>query len=74
MSKILVSGMLAMALVVVGCGGSSNEGSCERIVEACHEKDMGSGEPHECHESAEAADVTDDACAEIEADCLAACK
>ena len=72
--KKLFPMIAAAALLALGCGGNSNEGSCERIAEACHDKDTGSGEPHECHEAAEAEGVTDDTCAEIEADCLAACK
>ncbi|MEZ4295827.1 MAG: hypothetical protein R3B70_12695 [Polyangiaceae bacterium] len=63
----------ALLLALPGCGNST-EGSCERIVEACHEKDTGSGEPHDCHESAEAEDATDAVCADIEDACLAACK
>ena len=74
MNKLLF-GISALALLVTaGCGGSSSEGSCERIVEACHDKDTGSGEPHDSHESAEAASATDDECAKIEDACLAACK
>lgn len=66
--------LAAAALVAAGCGGDSNEGSCERVYEACHEKDTGSGKPHECHEAAEEEGVTDDACAAIEDECLEACK
>lgn len=73
MNKIFF-GVAMTALLAAGCGGSSNDGSCERIVEACHAKDTGSGEPHDCHEAAEAADATDDACAAIEESCLAACE
>jgi len=65
--------MTAALLGLAGCGGSSNEGSCERIAEACHDKDTGAGKPHECHESAEG-DATDDSCAVIEDDCVAACQ
>lgn len=72
--KNLMLGVAATALLIAGCGGSPNAGSCERIAEACHEKDTGSGEPHDCHESAEAEGATDDTCAEIEAACLAACE
>ncbi|MFO0613479.1 MAG: hypothetical protein U0414_12860 [Polyangiaceae bacterium] len=49
-------------------------GSCERVVEACHPKDTGSGKPHDCHEAAEAAGVTDAECAKTEDECLEACK
>jgi hypothetical protein len=74
MKKYLLGTLVTTALLAAGCGSSSNAGSCERIVEACHDKDTGSGEPHDCHEAAEAADATDDTCADIEDSCLAACK
>ncbi|MBK8254214.1 MAG: hypothetical protein IPK82_16295 [Polyangiaceae bacterium] len=63
---------LALGMFILAACGTSNEGSCERIAEACHDKDTGSGEPHDCHETSESS--TDDQCAEIEADCLAACE
>jgi hypothetical protein len=50
---------------------TSDDGSCERIVEACHELDPGSGPIHDCHEFAE--EATDEACVDREDDCLAAC-
>lgn len=59
-------------LALPGC--NSEEGSCDRIVEACHPKDTGSGKPHDCHESAEATTATDAECAKIEDDCLTACE
>jgi hypothetical protein len=66
---------ILLAVGVFGCASNNvNEGSCERIVEACHPKDTGSGAPHDCHEFAEGADVTDDACAVKEDDCLTACQ
>ena len=69
--------MLAIAittLLIAGCGGGDpNAGSCDRIAEACHDLDTGSGEPHDCHEAAEAAGATDASCAAIEESCLAAC-
>jgi len=73
MKKTLIT-IATTALLIAGCGQSSDVGSCERIIEACHEKDTGSGEPHDCHESAEAAGVTDAECAEIEESCLLACE
>jgi hypothetical protein len=48
--------------------------SCETIAEACHDKDTGSGKPHDCHEATEKAGVTDAECDALETDCLAACK
>jgi len=71
--KTILFVIAAVALLSLSGCGSSSEGSCERIVEACHSKDTGSGEPHDCHETAEAG-ATDDACAEIEDACLAACE
>lgn len=63
---------LGLAITVTGCS-NDEEGSCERIVEACHEKDTGTGKPHECHEMAESSG-DDAACYEDEDDCLAACQ
>lgn len=65
--------------LVAGCfvalpACESEGGSCERVIEACHDKDMGTGKPHECHEGAEAAGVTDATCALTEDECLAACE
>lgn len=62
---------VALAFGIFGCS-KDNTGSCERIVEACHEKDMGSGPEHECHEYAEGG-ATDDECAARESDCLSSC-
>jgi hypothetical protein len=70
----LIFAIVTTALLIAGCGGDPNAGSCERIVEACHDKDTGSGEPHDCHVAAEATSTTDAACAEMEEACLAACQ
>jgi hypothetical protein len=67
LSFSLVVGVVALA----GCGDADS--SCERIAEACHDLDTGSGKPHECHEAAEKAGVTEAECAALETDCLAAC-
>jgi len=66
---------LVLALIVLqpACS-SAPPAACERITEACHPKDTGSGKPHDCHEAAEAASATEASCAALEADCLAACK
>lgn len=61
-----------LAILVVACSSSSPSGSCERIAEACHDKDTGSGVPHDCHEFSESG-ATDEQCAEKEDDCLAGC-
>jgi hypothetical protein len=68
--------MIAMiALIEAGCGGSGvNPGTCEEIAEACHDKDTGSGEPHDCHEAAEAEGATEASCAAIADACFAACE
>jgi hypothetical protein len=63
----------AFAALVPGCS-KSVEGSCERIVEACHDADQGSGAAHDCHELAEADGATDESCAEKEDECVTACK
>ncbi len=68
---ILLAPLALFALAQVGC--TDDEGSCERIVDACHDKDTGAGEPHDCHEFGEANEGDDAACAEREDDCLAAC-
>lgn len=69
----LVFASLVLAVACASCSSADVKGSCERIAEACHEKDTGSGEPHECHEFAEGG-ATDEACSEKEDDCLEACK
>jgi hypothetical protein len=66
--------IVALLLCFAPAGCSSSEGSCERIVEACHPKDTGAGEAHECHEFAEEPGRTDDECADREDDCLASCE
>jgi hypothetical protein len=73
-NRLLAVSAVALCLSSSLASCSDNEGSCERIVEACHEKDTGSGEPHECHEFAEAEGRSDDECADREDDCLAACE
>lgn len=62
------------AIAALPACDTADEGACDRIAEACHEKDTGSGKPHDCHESAEASTATEESCAALEADCLAACK
>lgn len=39
--------ILAVSFVLVACD-EDPAGSCERIVEACHERDTGSGLTHDC--------------------------
>jgi hypothetical protein len=63
--------LIACTTLAAACSGKDVEGSCERIAEACHDKDTGSGPAHECHEFSESS--TDDQCAEKEDDCLASC-
>lgn len=67
-----LSALAASTFSLTGCDDDP-AGSCERIVEACHEKDTGSGVAHDCHEAAEAEGATDEACADLEEDCLAGC-
>jgi hypothetical protein len=62
----------ALVLFSAACGDDV-EGSCERIAEACHPLDTGSGVAHDCHELAEAEDATDESCAESEDECLDGC-
>ena len=63
-----------LVLVTLPACGDDNEGSCERIVEACHPLDKGPGPIHDCHEFAEGAAGDDDKCADKEESCLATCK
>jgi hypothetical protein len=75
MLKLRLTLLIAVAaspLALVGCGDEP-AGSCERIIEACHEKDTGSGLAHDCHEAAEAEGATDESCSELEDDCLEGC-
>lgn len=72
---------VALSLIACGDGGGADAGtdahapgseSCQRIVDACHEVDPGTGPIHDCHETAH--DVgTDEACAPIETSCVAMC-
>ncbi|NUO53914.1 MAG: hypothetical protein HOV80_34145 [Polyangiaceae bacterium] len=66
---VLASPLFALALLTSGVG-CSDEGSCERIVEACHSLDHGAGPAHECHEFAESEEATDELCAEREDQCV----
>ena len=77
MFKLRMVAIVALALAagpsaLVGCGDDP-AGSCDRIAEACHDQDSGSGTAHDCHEAVEAEDATDESCAELEEDCVAAC-
>lgn len=65
--------VLGLPASQVGCGGDNTEGACERIAEACHDKDTGAGPAFECHELAEASTTNDDACAEQEQECTDVC-
>lgn len=66
---------LAVAsLSSLGACDAEDETACTRIADACHDKDTGSGKPHDCHEAVEAAGVTESECAALEVDCLEACK
>ncbi len=65
----------AFALLVGGISGCDEDpaGTCDRIIEACHEKDTGSGPEHDCHEFAESDGANDETCSEREEQCLADC-
>jgi hypothetical protein len=69
--------IVAALCFVAAAGCNSADGACDRIVEACHDVDPGSGPIHDCHEDAEAAEAASDAdeiCADREDDCIALCK
>jgi hypothetical protein len=75
--RALTSVALFVAIASVstlGACGTEEGTACDRIAEACHDKDTGSGKPHDCHEAVEAAGVTEAECAALEVDCLAACE
>jgi hypothetical protein len=72
MFNLLKKLSIALFVLLPACS-NSNEGACERIAEACHDKDTGSGAAHDCHVSVEAESATDESCAAQEDDCLAAC-
>jgi hypothetical protein len=70
-------------MIVVGffaafaAGCSDDEGiaaECQAIVDLCHDKDTGSGVPHDCHELAEDPATTADQCIAKKAECDTACK
>lgn len=77
--KRLASLLAVFALTTVGCHGDDHDHDvsgrpavCVEIYERCHPLDLGSGEIHECHESAEA--TWDEAtCTAKKASCFAAC-
>jgi len=79
MSMLHIAGVaVAAALAVVACsdehdGHDDLAAECQAIIDACHTKDDGTpGELHECHETAH--DVgTKEACAPVQADCVALC-
>lgn len=56
-----------------GTGGhTSPYPSCQRIIDACHEYDVGAGPVHDCHDLAHDAKGDGD-CTSREASCLATC-
>jgi hypothetical protein len=66
--------ILAIVLLAGGLScGDDEKKECEAIIEACHEKDTGSGEIHECHENAEST-WSKDQCVSNSARCLSLCK
>jgi len=65
--------LLALAVTCAACG-EDTEGACDRIAEACHDVDTGSGPAFECHTFAEAEGVTDAQCAEKEDECHESCE
>jgi hypothetical protein len=71
MTRTWMMATLALCCAQPAC--SSDEGACERIIEACHDADDGAGAAHDCHDLAEDDDATDESCAEKEDDCLEAC-
>ncbi len=61
-------------LLFVACDNTPAEPtSCQRIIDACHDVDPGTGMAHECHETAHD-DGTAAACDPIADECVAACE
>jgi hypothetical protein len=74
------------SMVAVGCkdahsddhGSTSSGGhtspypSCNEILEACHEVDVGAGPVHDCHDQAHEA-TSDAPCVPVKANCLKIC-
>lgn len=77
--KRFASFLVVFALGTLGCHSDDHDhdvsgrpAACVEIYERCHPLDLGSGEIHECHESAEA--TWDEAtCTAKKASCFAAC-
>jgi hypothetical protein len=64
-----------VAAFALGC--SDEEGiapECQALIDLCHDKDMGTGVPHECHEFGEDPASTSVQCAAKKTECDAACK
>lgn len=70
---VALSLLLGIGTLTLSACDTSAEGACDRIAEACHDKDTGSGKPHDCHEAVEASTATEASCAALETECLAAC-
>ncbi|HEY8432444.1 MAG TPA: hypothetical protein VIL20_28935 [Sandaracinaceae bacterium] len=74
--KARFSWLAVLSLLALGCDdGSHHDGaeSCQRIIDACHDVDPGTGEAHECHQTAHD-EGTAEACDPIEAMCIAVCQ
>ncbi|MGE0789137.1 MAG: hypothetical protein AB7S26_25920 [Sandaracinaceae bacterium] len=73
--NVFFAAMAALGLFAIGCddGDPVTPQSCTDIINACHEVDPGTGEAHECHETAH--DVgTAEACDPIAVNCVAVCE
>ncbi len=73
--RSLLFALCSLCLLALGCDGGPPPApeSCQRIIDACHDVDPGTGEAHECHETAHD-EGTAEACDPIEAACVAACE
>lgn len=71
--RLFVAAMAAFALSACDSSPSGIPQSCTDIIEACHEVDPGTGEEHDCHETAH--DVgTAEACDPIATRCVMLCE
>lgn len=73
---LLTAAYAALVVGLVGCDGDGHHGtaeSCQRIIDACHDVDPGTGEIHSCHETAHD-DGTATACDPIADRCVMLCE
>ncbi len=77
MRQALVLGSCVSLLALTACDGDDGHHhgaeSCQAIIDVCHDVDPGSGEIHDCHQTAHD-EGTDEACGPIEERCVMLCQ